>query len=86
MASSTSAANASASKNTVTLTDNSNGQSWEMPIMEGSLGPRVIDVRRLYADTGFFTYDPGYTSTASCESTLTHSNIADKVLPKVLSS
>lgn len=71
MASSTPAANASARKNTVTLTDNSNGQSWEMPIMEGSLGPRVIDVRRLYADTGFFTYDPGYTSTASCESTLT---------------
>ncbi len=62
---------AASSKNTVTLTDNSSGRSWEMPIMEGTTGPRVIDVRRLYADTGFFTYDPGYTSTASCDSTLT---------------
>lgn len=40
--------------------------------MEGNVGPRAIDVRRLYADTGFFTYDPGYTSTASCDSSLTY--------------
>ena len=58
-------------KDTVTLTDNSSGRSWEMPILSGTTGPRVIDVRRLYADTGFFTYDPGYTSTASCDSALT---------------
>jgi citrate synthase len=72
MASSTPAAKASSRKKTVTLTDNSSGRSWEMPILEGSTGPRVIDVRRLYADTGFFTYDPGYTSTASCDSALTY--------------
>ena len=58
-------------KDTVTLTDNSSGRSWEMPILSGTTGPRVIDVRRLFADTGFFTYDPGYTSTASCDSALT---------------
>ena len=43
----------------------------EMPILEGTLGPKVIDVRKLYANTGMFTYDPGFTSTASCESTIT---------------
>lgn len=39
----------------------------------GSVGPDVIDIRKMYADTGAFTYDPGYfTSTASCESTITY--------------
>ena len=56
---------------TFTLTDNRNGQSWDLPIMSGTLGPDVIDVRRLYAEAGVFTFDPGYTSTASCESTIT---------------
>jgi citrate synthase len=56
---------------TFTLTDNRNGQSWNLPIMSGTLGPDVIDVRRLYAEAGVFTFDPGYTSTASCESTIT---------------
>ncbi|MEE8188209.1 MAG: citrate synthase [Kiloniellales bacterium] len=72
MAQSTTAEKAVAAKNTVTLTDNSTGRSWEMPVLEGTAGPRVIDVRRLYADTGFFTYDPGYTSTGSCDSTITY--------------
>jgi citrate synthase len=40
--------------------------------MEGTTGPDVIDIRKLYADTGMFTYDPGFTSTASCESALTY--------------
>ena len=71
MAGKKSASKSSNSKNTVTLTDNSSGRSWELPILEGSTGPRVIDVRRLYSDTGFFTYDPGYTSTASCDSEIT---------------
>jgi citrate synthase len=56
---------------TFTLTDNRNGHQYELPILSGSLGPDVIDVRRLYADTGCFTFDPAYTSTASCESTIT---------------
>ncbi|TVQ82523.1 MAG: citrate (Si)-synthase [Micavibrio sp.] len=48
------------------------GESYEMPVLEGSVGPKAIDVRRLYTDTGYFTYDPGFTSTASCESGLTY--------------
>jgi citrate synthase len=56
---------------TITVTDNSTGKTWEMPVLEGTLGPRVIDVRRLYNDHGLFTYDPGFTSTGSCESKIT---------------
>ena len=41
-------------------------------VLAGSVGPEVIDIRKLYADTGMFTYDPGFTSTASCESALTY--------------
>ncbi|WP_425229828.1 citrate synthase [Sphingomonas sp.] len=41
-------------------------------VMQGSVGPEVVDIRKLYGDTGMFTYDPGFTSTASCRSTLTY--------------
>ena len=41
-------------------------------VLTGTVGPEVIDIRKLYADTGMFTYDPGFTSTASCESALTY--------------
>jgi citrate synthase len=44
----------------------------DYPVMAGSVGPEVVDIRKLYADTGMFTYDPGFTSTASCESGLTY--------------
>ncbi len=47
------------------------GHGTELPVLDGTLGPSVIDVRRLYAETGMFTYDPGYTSTASCRSAIT---------------
>ncbi len=47
------------------------GKTVELPILSPTLGPDVIDIRRLYADGGVFTYDPGYTSTASCESKIT---------------
>jgi citrate synthase len=43
----------------------------ELPMMSGTVGPDVIDIRKLYAQTDTFTYDPGFTSTASCESTIT---------------
>ena len=43
----------------------------ELPIYKGTIGPDVIDIRKLYAQTGKFTYDPGFLSTASCESTIT---------------
>jgi citrate synthase len=47
------------------------GKEVEYPILKGSTGPDVVDIRKLYAQTGMFTYDPGFTSTASCESGLT---------------
>ena len=56
---------------TVTLIDNSTGRSFDLPVISGTIGPDVIDVRNLYQDTGFFTFDPGYTSTGSCESGIT---------------
>jgi citrate synthase len=43
-----------------------------MPILKGAIGPDVIDVRKLYAETDAFTFDPGFTSTASCESAITY--------------
>lgn len=48
------------------------GQDHEFAVMSGSVGPDVIDIRKLYAKTGAFTFDPGFTSTASCESALTY--------------
>lgn len=59
-------------KSKVTLKFNETGKSYDLPILKGSIGPDVIDIRRLYADTGYFTYDPGFTSTASCESAITY--------------
>src|SRR5262249_34482717 len=61
-----------APRQSVTITDNRSGRSFELPIMDGTMGPSVIDVRRLYGDHGLFTYDPGFTSTASCESKITY--------------
>ena len=47
------------------------GEEYNLPIYSPTAGPDVIDIRKLYAQAGVFTYDPGYTSTASCESTIT---------------
>ncbi|RXJ76835.1 citrate (Si)-synthase [Arcobacter sp. F155] len=58
-------------KNTFTLTDNRNGKSYEYDVLSGTRGPDVLDIRSFYKDSGMFTYDPGYTSTASCESKIT---------------
>jgi len=63
---------AAATKATMTLTDNSNGKSIELPVITGSVGPKVIDVRSLYAKTGYFTYDPGFMATAACRSSITY--------------
>jgi citrate synthase len=57
---------------TVTLNDHANAKSWEFPVLTGTMGPDVLDVRRLYGDTGYFTFDPGYTSTGSCRSAITY--------------
>lgn len=62
------------SKDTVTLTNNRDGKSYEFPILDGTLGPSVIDISTLYKQTGMFTYDKGYTSTANCKSSITYIN------------
>lgn len=49
-----------------------NGQDADYPVLEGSVGPKVVDIRKLYGQTGCFTFDPGFTSTASCESKITY--------------
>jgi citrate synthase len=56
----------------VTLIDNQSGKQVEFPLLKGTQGPDVIDIRKLYAETGYFTYDPGFGSTGSCESGLTY--------------
>ncbi len=56
---------------TFTVTDNATGKSFDLPVIHGSVGPRVVDIRKFFADTGCFTYDPGFTSTGSCESKIT---------------
>ncbi len=48
------------------------GQQVELPVMRGTVGPDVMDIRKLYGQTGSFTYDPGFQSTASCESGITY--------------
>jgi len=48
------------------------GKDFDYPVLKGSTGPDVVDIRKLYGETGVFTYDPGFTSTASCESGLTY--------------
>ena len=60
-----------ASNKTVTITDDATGKSWKLPVIAGTMGPDVIDVRKLYGDSGMFTFDPGFTSTGSCESKIT---------------
>ena len=42
------------------------------PVLSGTVGPDVVDIRKMYGQTGAFTYDPGFTSTASCQSKLTY--------------
>jgi len=58
--------------NQATLSFSNGSPSVEMPVYSGSVGPDVVDIRKLYAQTGMFTYDPGFLSTASCQSTITY--------------
>src|ERR1700676_1877604 len=55
-----------------TLSFSDKSPSVEMPIYKGTLGPDVIDIRKLYGQTGKFTYDPGFMSTAACNSAITY--------------
>ena len=58
--------------NKATLSFSNGSPSIELPVYQGSVGPDVIDIRKLYAQTGKFTYDPGFLSTASCQSAITY--------------
>ena len=59
---------------------NAGGTDTDLPVLSGSVGPDVIDIRKLYGQTGMFTFDPGFTSTASCESALTYIDGEEGVL------
>ncbi|HEU4619074.1 MAG TPA: citrate synthase [Gammaproteobacteria bacterium] len=54
------------------LRDAESGESIDLPVREPTLGPEVVDVTRLYAERGIFTFDPGFAATASCESSITY--------------
>ena len=55
-----------------TLSFSDGSPSVEFPVYQGTVGPDVIDIRKLYGETGLFTYDPGFLATASCESAITY--------------
>src|SRR3954469_21317375 len=55
-----------------TLSFSDGAPSIDLPVYKGSIGPDVIDIRKLYGQTGKFTYDPGFLSTAACQSAITY--------------
>ena len=55
-------------------------KSYDFPVLEGTVGPEVFDIRKLYGSAHMFTYDPGFTSTAACESALTYIDGEEGVL------
>jgi citrate synthase len=57
--------------NKATLSFSNGSPSIDLPVYQGNVGPDVVDIRKLYAQTGMFTYDPGFLSTASCQSAIT---------------
>jgi citrate synthase len=60
------------SDNKATMSFSNGSPSIDLPVYEGSVGPDVIDIRKLYGQTGMFTYDPGFLSTAACQSAITY--------------
>jgi len=58
--------------NKATLSFSNGSPSVDLPVYNGNIGPDVIDIRKLYGQTGMFTYDPGFLSTASCQSAITY--------------
>ena len=61
-----------APKDSVTLIDHSTGRELNLPLMEGTVGPKVIDIRKLYSELDYFTFDPGFMATGSCDSKITY--------------
>ena len=60
------------SNGSVTITLDGSNKSTKLPLIGGTLGPQVADIRKIYNDLGIFTFDPGYGATASCESKITY--------------
>ncbi|MGH6640586.1 MAG: citrate synthase [Polaromonas sp.] len=58
--------------NKATLSFSNGSPSVDLPVYQGNVGPDVVDIRKLYAQTGMFTYDPGFMSTAACQSAITY--------------
>ncbi|HPF74128.1 MAG: citrate synthase [Lysobacteraceae bacterium] len=56
----------------VVLTDSAAGRSVELPVVQGTLGAPTLNIGKLYKETGYFTFDPGFTATASCQSAVTY--------------
>ena len=65
-------AGSNAPKDSVTLIDHSTGNELNMPLLEGTVGPKVIDIRKLYSEMDYFTFDPGFMATGSCDSRITY--------------
>jgi citrate synthase len=57
---------------TVTIVDNTTGKKADFPLLSGSIGPKVVDIRKLHDHLGYFTFDPGYMATGSTESAITY--------------
>src|ERR1700712_3680422 len=57
---------------TITVTIDGTNRTATLPLIDGTIGPSVADIRKLYADLGIFTFDPGYGGTAACESKITY--------------
>jgi citrate synthase len=57
---------------TVTITNDSTGESFQFPLLQGTVGPAAADISSLYREAGIFTYDPGFMATASCHSAITY--------------
>jgi citrate synthase len=70
--SATTSATAKSANGSVTVSLEGSNRSMTMPLMPGTIGPAVFDVRKLYDQLGVFTYDPGYGSTGSCDSKITY--------------
>jgi citrate synthase len=60
------------SDNKATLSFSNGAASVDFPVYQGNIGPDVLDIRKLYGQTGMFTYDPGFLSTAACQSAITY--------------
>lgn len=68
------------SDKTLTISDKSNGKSTDLPLLEGTLGHSTVDIQKLSQSMDYFTFDPGFTSTASCKSDITFINGEEGIL------